>query len=140
MAALTQDVNRTFVPVADPGYDDVPAAASARPYAGSAVGMSSGYGRPLVAGDVFAGFSIAEVDNSSGSAGAKNIRVRTKGKLVANVTGVTGVTDKDATVYMSSDNDFTLSSTGNSAIGKISRYESGTKCEIAYEAAPNRSL
>jgi hypothetical protein len=80
------------------------------------------------------------VDNSAGAAGALNVRVKPRGRVILPVVGVTAVTDEGATVYASDDDTFTLTATGNSAIGKITRYISGTTVEVYYEAASFRSL
>lgn len=122
-------------------FNDLPVIASDIIYEGAAVGENgSGYFRPLVAGDNFAGFAVRKADNSSGVAGAKNVKVRQKGKIELAVTGVTGVTDEGSTVYASDDNTFTLSSTNNSAIGKIIRHISGTTVLVEFEAVSCRSI
>ncbi len=120
---------------------DLPMIAADIIYEGAAVGENgSGYFRPLVAADPFAGFAERTVDNSAGAAGAVNVRVKPRGRVILPVVGVTAVTDEGATVYASDDDTFTLTSTGNSAIGKITRYISGTTVEVYYEAASFRSL
>lgn len=121
--------------------NDLPVIASDIIYEGAAVGENgSGYFRPLVAGDNFAGFAIAKADNSSGAAGAKKVWLKTKGRIQLSVTGVTAVTDEGSMVYASDDNTFTLTSSGNSAIGKIVRYISGTTVIVVFEAVSERSI
>ncbi|MCX5712120.1 MAG: cytoplasmic protein [Candidatus Omnitrophica bacterium] len=123
--------------------NDLPVIAGDIIYEGAAVGENgSGYFRPLAAGDPFAGFAVRKADNSAvgAAAGDVNVNVLQKGKIELNVVGVTAVTDEGSTVYASDDNVFTLSSTSNSAIGKIVRYISGTKCIVAFEAASVRSI
>lgn len=120
---------------------DLPMIAADIIYEGAAVGENgSGYFRPLVAADPFAGFAERTVDNSAGAAGALNVRVKPRGRVILPVVGVTAVTDEGATVYASDDDTFTLTSTSNSAIGKITRYISGTTVEVYYEASSFRSL
>ena len=120
---------------------DLPVIAADIIYEGAAVGENgSGYFRPLVAADPFAGFAERTVDNSAGAAGALNVRVKPRGRVILPVVGVTAVTDEGATVYASDDDTFTLTSTSNSAIGKITRYISGTTVEVYYEASSFRSL
>lgn len=120
---------------------DLPVIAADIIYEGAAVGENgSGYFRPLVAADPFAGFAQSTVDNSAGAAGEKNVRVRTRGRVILSVTGVTAVTDEGATVYASDDDTFTLTSTSNTAIGKVVRYISGTTVEVYFEASSFRSL
>ena len=122
-------------------FNDLPVIAADIIYEGAAVGENaSGYFRPLVAGDDFGGMAVKKADNSSGAAGAINVKVRQKGRITLNVTGVTAVTDEQSTVYASDDNTFTLTSSGNSAIGKIIRWISGTKCVVAFEAVSGRSI
>ena len=120
---------------------DLPMIAADIIYEGAAVGENgSGYFRPLVAADPFAGFAERTVDNSAGAAGAVNVRVKPRGRVILPVVGVTAVTDEGATVYASDDDTFTLTSTSNSAIGKITRYISGTTVEVYFEASSFRSL
>lgn len=142
MTTLAADSKRQYEVNEDPVLNDVPIIADDTVYEGAAVGESSsaGTGRPLEAGDTFLGFSIAKCDNEGGSAGDKNIRVRQKGGVVLSVTGVVGIADHGATVYASDDDTFTLSSTGNTAIGKITRFVSGTKVVVRFEAAQVRSI
>jgi len=123
-------------------FNDLPVIANDIIFEGAAVGESSATGtfRPLVAGDNFAGFAVRKVDNTGGSAAAKNVKVIQKGRIKLAVTGVTAVTDEGATVYASDDNTFTLSSTNNSEIGKIIRWISGTSCIVAFEAVSVRSI
>lgn len=141
MTTLAVNKKRPYEVDPSPQLNDVPCVATDVVYEGAAVGdNASGYGRPLVAGDPFMGFSVAEVDNSAGAAGAKNIRVRERGRVQIPVTGVTGVGDHGETVYASDDDTFTLTSGGNSAIGKVARYVSGTTVIVDFEAVPARSL
>lgn len=120
---------------------DLPVVASDIIYEGAAVGENgSGYFRPLVAADAFAGFAERQADNSAGAAGAINVRVKTRGRVILSVAGVTAVTDEGSTVYASDDDTFTLTSTSNSAIGKIVRHISGTTVEVYFEASSFRSL
>lgn len=124
--------------------NDLPVIANDIIYEGAAVGESSTTGtfRPLVAGDSFAGFATRKADNTAvgAAAGDVNVNVKQKGKIELSVTGVTGITDEGSTVYASDDNTFTLSSTGNSAVGKIIRYRTGTRVIVAFEAVTMRSI
>ena len=122
-------------------FNDLPVIAADIIYEGAAVGENaSGYFRPLVANDDFAGMAVKKADNASGAAGAVNVKVRQKGRITIDVTGVSAVTDEQSTVYASDDNTFTLTSSGNSTIGKIIRWISGTKCVVAFEAVSRRSI
>ena len=115
---------------------EYPVIASDIIFEGSAVGDNgSGYARPLAAADPFRGMAIEKVDNSSGAAGDKNVRVLERGKIEVPVTGVTGVGDVGSLVYMSDDDTWTLTSTSNSLVGKIVRFVSGTTSVVAFKAA-----
>lgn len=138
MTTLAKNSPRDFV-LGD--LQDLPVVATDIIYEGAAVGENgSGYFRPLVAADPFAGFAQSQADNSAGAAGAINVRVKPCGRIVLSVTGVTAVTDEGSTVYASDDDTFTLTSSGNTAIGKIVRYISGTSVEVYFESASYRSL
>ena len=116
--------------------NEYPVVASDIIYEGSAVGdNASGLARPLVAADPFLGFCEQQADNSAGAASAINVRVKDRGKVVANVVGATGVGDVGTAVYMSDDDVFTLTSTSNSLIGKVVRYNSSTECVIAFKSS-----
>lgn len=102
-------------------------------FEGAMVGDNgAGYGRPLVAGDKFLGHSLEQVANESGAAGDKNIRLRTgKYRQVCSLVGL--ITDVGQPVYASDDAVLTFDPSGNSYVGKISRYESATKMEVEFE-------
>lgn len=103
-------------------------------FEGAMVGdNASGYGRPLVAGDVFRGHSLLNVDNSGGLAGAKEIRLRTgryRGKVT--LTGVL-ITDVLKEVYASDDDTLTLLAAGNSRVGVVIRYDSSNKAVVEFQ-------
>ncbi|WP_447979078.1 cytoplasmic protein [Candidatus Nitrospira bockiana] len=130
MAALAESKQRAFEKA---DYNELPVKGATKIYMGSAVGDTGGYARPLNAGDKFYGFALAEVDNA-GADGAKRVRVMCHGRVVADVTGVVGVADLGKVVYMSSDNDFTLTEGSNTPIGRIVRHESGTRCVVEFTA------
>ena len=116
--------------------NSVPAAASATIYEGSMVGLSSGYGRALTAGDVFLGHCLEQVDNSSGSAGDEDIIVLTgRYRLKVAVSGV-AVTDVGSPVYASDDATVTLTPGGYSPVGTITRYESSGYAEVEFNTCP----
>ena len=140
MATLSANSSRAYGFDEDPLYNDVPCVATDIVYEGAACGLSSGYARPLVAADVFLGFAALKADNSAGSAGAINVRVQQRGTVELSVVGVSAVTDYGDTVYASDDDTFTLTSTSNTAIGKIVRWISGTTCIVRFEAAAVQSL
>lgn len=143
MATLAKDKPRVFVNTGGhPHESEIPAIATDIIYAGAAVGESSstGTGRPLVAADTFLGFCTEQCDNSAGAASAKNIKVLQKGVVKLPVTSVSSTADVGDAVYASDDDTFTKASTGNTQIGKIVRWISGTTCEVYFEAAAVRSI
>ena len=138
MTTLAADKARAFE-LGD--IQELPMIAADIIYEGAAVGdNASGLARPLVAADPFLGFAERTVDNSAGAASAKNVRVRTRGQVQLSVVGASSAADVSETVYASDDDTFTLTSSGNSAIGKVARWVSGTTCIVAFEALPFRSL
>lgn len=103
--------------------EDYPVIADDTIYEGAAVGENgSGYARPLVAGDKFLGFAAAKADNEGGAAGAVRVTVKTKGRTQLAISGLAITANDRPNVYASDDNTFTLTSTDNSLIGKVSRW------------------
>jgi hypothetical protein len=102
-------------------------------YEGSAVGLTSGYARALVAGDEFQGFCIEKSVNAVATDGAASVKVRDKGKMQVTLTGV-AVTHVGDAVYMSDDGTFTLDSSGNSLVGKVHRYVASNTCVIEFKS------
>lgn len=133
MATLTKDTLRDYE-LGD--REEYPVIASDIIYEGAAVGENgSGYARPLAAGDVFLGFAEKKADNSSGAAGAVNVRVRSKGKIKAAISALAVTANDRPAVYMSDDNTFTLTSTSNSLIGYVSRWISTGYGVVEFDAA-----
>ena len=91
-------------------------------YKGAFVGInaSTGYARPLTAGDAFAGVAYAEADNTiSGHAAAGiNVKVHQNIDVVHTLLGV-GATDIGSQIYASDDGTLTLTASGNSRVGRI---------------------
>lgn len=119
--------------------NDLPAIAADIIYEGAAVGIqaSTGLARPLVAGDRFAGFNEASVDNSAGAAAAVNVRVYDEGEVVLPVSGVT-ITDVGQPVYATDDDAFTLSPVIGSFIGFVKRFVGGGVAVVGFNAAAYR--
>lgn len=103
-------------------------------YNGSAVGLqeSTGYARPLVAGDQFRGFANEKVDNASGSAGDLDVEVQKRGVVELSVTGAV-ITDVDQAVYATDENTFQFSPVGGSFVGFISRWISSGVVEVEFD-------
>lgn len=138
MAPLTQDKPRALG-VGD--VNELPVIASHVIFEGCAVGDNgAGLARKLVALDPFLGFAKEQCDNAVGAASARLVKLWERGKIELDVTGVASADDVGQTVYASDDNTFTLTSTGNTAIGKVARWVSGTKCIVYFEGEQLRSL
>lgn len=138
MATLAKDKVRLFRAV-HPSIE-LPAVASDILYRGSAAGDSSGTVRPLTAGDAFLGFIEANADNSAGAASVIGVSIIPEGEVQLSVTSVASADDIGATVYASDDDTFTLASTSNSSIGKITQWVTGTTCWVKFQGAAFRSI
>lgn len=107
--------------------------ASAVIYEGSMVGKSSGYARPLTAGDLFLGHSV-EAKTGTAANGGEDVRVLT-GRYILRValTGV-AVTDVGRDVYASDDATLTLTTVGsNSRVGRVHSYAAANTCYVEFE-------
>ena len=133
MAAIT-DVLQTYVTETD--LVIYPAVAATEIFQGIFIGENGlGDARPLVAADKFLGVNQYYVDNTTGAAGAEFLAVKKKCRIIYGVTGATAKTVNDRpAVYASDDNTLTLTLTGNSIVGSVIRWISGSTCEIQIEA------
>jgi hypothetical protein len=132
MATRTSDVERDFL--VGLKANAIPAIAADQIFKGSAVGDNgAGYGRPLVAGDIFKGFAADQCDNLLGAAGAKNIDLRKKGVVQLSVSGAV-ITDVDQLVFASDDDTFVFTPTGNTVIGKVVRFVSSGIVMVSFDA------
>ena len=113
--ALT--VNREVDHYVDQELRSFQVAAAAHVFKGALVGLSAaGYAQPLTAGKVFVGIAYEEIDNTSGAAGDKSVRVYTLGDFGHPLSGAT-VADIGNAVYASADDTLTFTSVGNSYVG-----------------------
>ena len=141
MTTLAKDQPRSYGISGSGDTNDIPMIADDIIYEGAAVGdNASGIARPLVAADPFLGFAVERCDNAGGAASAKRVKLYERGKIEIDVTGVTSAGDVGETVYASDDATFTLTSTSNTAIGKVARWVSGTRCVVYFEGVQVRSL
>jgi hypothetical protein len=140
MAQLTTEVARLFDANTDPQLQRIGVLNAVKVYKGSAVGLSTVSGRQLVAADSFLGFAEDSQDNSGGSAGDKVVTIRQRGTVKVPVTGATSSTAIGTAVYMSDGNTFTTASTGNSQVGKVVRWYTGTTCDVYFEGVGVRSI
>lgn len=141
MATLAADKVRVYESQADaPVYNALPAVTADILYAGSAIGIASGYARPCTTSDEFAGFCVEQCDNSAGANGAKTVKVISSGYIKLSVTGASAVTHINDAVYLTDDDTFTLTASGALQIGKVFRWISGTTCVVKFEALGDRSV
>jgi len=132
MTGLANDANRVYE-LGD--INQVPVKASAIIYQGAAVGgHSSGYARPIANGDKFLGFADEKIDNSGGGDGVKTVRVRKRGAILLDISGV-ALGDIGKSVYATDDNTFTLSATNAVYIGQISRIDSSGVALVEFDVA-----
>lgn len=112
----------------------LPVIASDIIYEGAAVGIvdGSGHGRPLAAGDRFAGFANAKADNSAGAAAGINVDLVREGQIQLSVAGAV-ITDVDQPVYASDDDTFVFSPVGGSFIGMVKRFVSSGVAIVAFD-------
>jgi hypothetical protein len=124
MAQLTANSPQVYTPPMVTS-NSLPVAASTEIFLGSAVGLntSTGYVRPLTAGDVFVGFAEQHVNNSAGAAGAMNVPLMREGRIQLAVSGA-AVTDLNKAVYASDGATFTYTASGNTRIGTVVRWVS----------------
>ena len=132
MAQLTSNKKRTYGQV---GINEVGVKDGAVIYEGSAVSEAAadGYANQLVAAETFLGFCLEKVDNTGGADGAKTVKLQTKGLL--EVSGLTvAATDLGVDIYMSDGDTFTLTSAGNTKVGKLYRFITTTKFILRFDA------
>lgn len=129
MANLTASLN--YVDTTLDGLP-VPTAASLQVYKGSIMGLDSATGLAVKFSDTatvrLLGISTAETLDV-------DARIDTRGVVLkrVNVTGVTAQTNVGGVVYVATDNpaDFkTATNTNNKAVGWITRWYSGTLCDV----------
>jgi hypothetical protein len=131
MTTLAKDAPRTFV---QGDFHNYPVIAADIIYQGAAVGDNgSGYARPLQAGDPFRGFADYKADNAAGTAGAIDVRTRTKGRIELNISGL-AITDVGKDVYASDDDTFTLTQGSNTRIGYVVAWVSTGVGIVEFEA------
>lgn len=110
-------------------------AANTLVYEGAAVGVSAatGRGRPLVAGDLFAGFAAARATSQADAQGAAptEVQLASHGEIVLAVPGVAAAS-VGASVFATDDATFAL--TGTSLIGSVLRVPSAGMAVVAFDA------
>ena len=136
MTTLAKDTPVNFSAEVAPLFEELDVVATDIIYWGAAVGANtSGYMRPLVAGDLFRGFCEKQADNSAGSAGDIRVKVRRRGIAQLTVTGVADRTDPGKPVYATDDAAFTLTPTAAcSYIGTVAKWISSTTALVYFDA------
>jgi hypothetical protein len=129
--ALTADRNVKFYTSQE--LIDVPVDDSVKLYKGALVGYnrSTGYARPLTAGDDFLGVAYRQADNTIAghTAGGIHVRLHQSVDIIHTLAGVTtGDVGKD--VYASADDTLTLTPTGNSRLGRIVAVEATNTARV----------
>jgi|ERR1041385_268867 hypothetical protein len=127
--ALSADANLDY---AISGINQLPVKASAVIYKNSAVGLTAGYARALVANDRFGGFAL-EAQTGGSADGAVYVNVQNEGLILLTFSAV-AVTDIGAAVYASADGTFVLTATGNTLIGRVHRYVSSTTAWVSFKS------
>lgn len=101
---------------------DVPVDDNVRIYKGALVGLNAatGYVRPLMAGDAFAGVAYRQADNTVAghTAGGLFVRLHQGVDILHALPGATQA-NVGALVYASADDTLTLTASGNSLVGRI---------------------
>lgn len=139
MTTLAADALRAFE-LGD--IQEYPVIASDIIYGHAAVGLvaASGHARPLAAGDRFVGFAEARVDNSTGAAAAKTVRVVNRGKVVLPVTGavITDQACENLPVYAADDDTFSFNPADGSFVGFFDRFQSAGVGVVRFDAGGYR--
>jgi predicted RecA/RadA family phage recombinase len=68
-----------------------------------------------------------------GAASGKNVRLRTRGKIVMPVTGASAAS-VGAIVYLSDDDTLTVTASTNVPVGYVSRHIASTTCLVEFSA------
>lgn len=130
--ALSAKTLRTYSDV-DSNISNLPVKASSTIYEGSAVGLTAGYARALVAGDIFGGFCLQGII-APATDGVANVAVQRRGLVTLAITSL-AVTDIGKPVYASDDGTFTLTQSTNSPIGRVQRWLATGSGVIEFNAA-----
>lgn len=107
-------------------------------YEGAAVGLqvSTGYARPLVAGDVFLGFATRQFDNTLAghTAGGIKVNVEFRGVRKLPLTGAVVTDHPGLPVYATDDDTFTFNPAGGSFIGFLKRVDTNDYAYVDFNA------
>lgn len=133
MTAVTADIETNSRPGDIVSY---PVAANTNIYKGTMVKLSSGYAASMTkaASLVFVGIAIEGVDNSSGAAGDKNVRVARRGIHELTMASA-AITDVGSVVYALDNATVTKTSTDATKTGKAVKFENSGKIFVDIEGA-----
>lgn len=125
MTALTKEADRC---VTGGTLRRLPSAASAAPFAGSLLAISTtGYAAILTAGRPFAGICRTTIPSANAAVAAGDTEIEAICGLFQIAVAISGAAAADALtrrkVYASDDNVFTFTPTGNTYIGEASGYD-----------------
>lgn len=116
---MTLTANRDVDHYVDQEIRSFQVAASQHIYKGAVVSLnSSGYARPLAAGDKFVGLAYEEMDNSAGTDGDLSVRLYTVGDFGHALAGATP-SSIGRPVFASADDTLTFGGAGNSYVGTV---------------------
>tara|TARA_R100000808_G_scaffold9782_1_gene26541 strand:- start:3383 stop:3820 length:438 start_codon:yes stop_codon:yes gene_type:complete len=132
--ALSADV---IYETASPIVQAVPALNGDICYAGALIAIDGdGYAAPWAdtAGYVFAGLAMRQVTGDTSASPVPECEINTSGPILKKVavTGSTGQTDVGVLVFATDDNslELGLTPTNVKAVGRVSRWYSGTTCDV----------
>lgn len=133
MATLAADTPRVFE------LGDInELVASTAIYEGAFVGAVKANGTAAAGSMAISTHSFAGVAER-GAASGENVRLRTRGKVVMPVTGVSAAS-VGAIVYMSDDNTLTVTASTNVPVGYVSRHITSTTCLVEFSATAERDI
>jgi hypothetical protein len=117
-------------------YEEYPVLTNVNIFQGAAVSVnSSGWAKPLAAGETFVGFAEGVANNTGGATAAINVRVLRRGQVQLPVASLVVADNVGTAVYASADDTFTKTPTSNSLIGYTSRFISAGVGIVAFDAA-----
>ena len=132
--ALSADAN---IPFETGTTNELPVDNAVQVYIGSMVGLhvvsSVTYGRALVAGDVFAGFSLENVLGNTSAAIVPTATIRVSGLAAMALSGA-AAGDENKEVFASDDATLTYTATGNTRVGSVYRWVSSGQIILAFNA------
>lgn len=135
---MTLSANREVDHYVDQELRTFQLAAGVHLFKGAFVGITStGYARPLTAGDAFAGIAYEEMDNSGGADGAVAARVYTAGDFGHALAGAV-IGDVGRPVFATADDTLTFTGAGNTCVGRVQDVIAGGEILLRLDTGPRR--